>query len=1253
MDVWYSVLRSSAARFAGEQEWWVPDEQDLEVLKNCDEDLRIHPRAFRAVGDRPSPADDRSLLDKSAEMDKSLNELPADDPSKLDAAFDFGSPVPATPVAPATPTAQAPRPTPLLLDEQGQPVQESPMFSPMMFVPRTPRSSPGTPRTRARSRSTTRTAPMETRAEGGAPEQDRRPSDLALPGPSGTRPSGTAEMERLVSGSDRTNLPGQDPPSDRALPGSHGNSRRASFESGPGLLRQQSQQSGPLPSIDESSQRVARGLKRPPDVAVGELGSTSSAVAKTMTGPNSSTDPTPSQTELESTVHLLFCKDCGEQYRIFPKECPRCGGSCSVSSPLQVVSWLDEVKEREAFDNIVGLPRQQGEFVPPEYHFDKTDEIDYYQTPADALVTRPTSSKPGMHRLDILRRHGRGGHLRHGWDGSPSEVQLFMYSDIFLTAAHLAGADQPEDPPMEIPDYKSLMTTTRSTSSTTSLSEGLAKLLLQRRDFEHDSCHQLLEVVSLRKPSRQCLSSTRPGSGTLTLGYFSHGRQLGFTKDTWRHQHLARYLAKYLRFHGMQGDISSVFIACNVHSMYHKDRHNSRGSLNWQISHGDYVGGDLWVEREDHDHKYHLMTERMVCGRARFGYVLDTRRRLQAFRPDRHHGSDDFVGNRYVITAYKTRLVQAAPVEHLRELKALNFQTHEKTDGAQVMIANNAPLYPEATSEDYVPVTSAYPVKEQTSASSTTERVIALESSSEEEGHDGSFETRRAELQARKKEIHWRSLTEEEIPAFVEAVRKEWAEWERWSSCKEVRVGANEVPNHLILRSRLCYRWKPVPEGQRAKARIVIAGFKDPHLAVLTRDAPVLARTSFHLILQWSSCHRVKLHNGDCKSAFLQGEPDDERPEQIFMKPPQDPLALEAVPVWRIKEVLYRLSAPVYGQSNAPRRWFDHFAKVLKNLGWRQHSLDPCLFLWREHQQVLAVLGLHVDDLIAAALPGHEEILKQVEASFTWGAPWVSEDFTFIGRRVQQHEDGSVTVDQATYVNDIPTTKVKLPEDTLLSSHPELVTEFRSGIGSLQWLSSTTRGDVAADVSLVQRPPKELTVADLKEVNSVLRYVKATPDAKIRIVHIPLESLVFVAYGDSGFANAPNNKSQGGLVIVATDRRALREPCEASLLEWKSYRHQRVLRSTLAAEASALDRSHDHARGHGHGLQRDGLRRLRGYREREGQARGRSSDGREKFMGRCSQAFYQLHGKACGDRRRGPSSIMSRLALGSDGTDAR
>ncbi|CAE7765834.1 GIP [Symbiodinium sp. KB8] len=963
---------------------------------------------------------------------------------------------------------------PLVLDDKGNPVQESPMFSPLMFIPKTPRSAPGTPRARARSRSITRrTSTVEPDQTKGPPEQDRRPSDLALPGPpDDALNKDTSEMPRLISGSDRTNLPGQDPPSDRALPGSRGNSRRVSTDSGLGLFRQPSQQSGQLRSIDETVQEVARGVKRPPDVAVDELGPTSTTVAKALTDPNSATGSKPFPSELESEALLLFCKDCGEQYRVFPQECPRCGGQCPVSNPLQVTSWLDEVKEKEAFDQMVGAPMTRDEFVPPEYRFEKPDELDYYQTPADALVSTPTTTEPAMHRLDVLRRHGRGGHLRHGWDGSPSEVQPFVFSDAFLTAAHLSGADQPEVP--EITVERIFYTTT---SPAPSLSEQLAKVLLRQRDFGHESCHQLLQVVQLRKPSRQCLSADRPGAGSLTLGYFSHGRQLGFTKDTIYHKYLARYLGRYLRFHGMIGDISSIFISNNVHSMYHTDRHNSRGSLNWQISFGQYVGGDLWVEREDYDLKYHLMERRKVLGQYRYGYVLDTRKKLQSFRPDRRHGSDDFHGDRLVVTAYQTRLVDKAPDEDLEELKKLGFRSKRSTAGPVILTATESVNDARGSDLHYVPVTEAYPVKEQSAVAKDSERLIALESSSEEEGHDGTFETRRAELQARKKEIHWRSLTEEEKPAFVEAVQKEWAEWLRWSSCKEVRV-----------------------------------------------------------------------------------KPD------------------EAVPVWRCKEVLYRLSAPVYGQSNAPRRWFDHFAKVLRNLGWHQHSLDPCLFLWKEDTLFTAVLGLHVDDLVAAALPGAEDTLNQVEASFTWGTPWVCEDFAFIGRRVRQHPDGSVTVDQASYVSEVPTTKVKLPEDTLLSLHPELVTEFRSGIGSLQWLSSTTRGDVAADVSLIQRPPKELTVADLKEVNSVLRYVKATSEAMFRVVHVNLDTLVFVAYGDSGFANAPNNKSQGGLVVVATDRQALQEPCDASLLEWKSYRHQRVLRSTLAAEASALDRSYDHAR---------------------------------------------------------------------------
>ena len=53
----------------------------------------------------------------------------------------------------------------------------------------------------------------------------------------------------------------------------------------------------------------------------------------------------------------------------------------------------------------------------------------------------------------------------------------------------------------------------------------------------------------------------------------------------------------------------------------------------------------------------------------------------------------------------------------------------------------------------------------------------------------------------------------------------------------------NEVDPRLVMKSRVAYKWKPLDGGasHKAKARIVIQGYRDPHLPLLTRDAPVLA----------------------------------------------------------------------------------------------------------------------------------------------------------------------------------------------------------------------------------------------------------------------------------------------------------------------------------------------------------------------------------------------------------------------------
>ena len=83
-------------------------------------------------------------------------------------------------------------------------------------------------------------------------------------------------------------------------------------------------------------------------------------------------------------------------------------------------------------------------------------------------------------------------------------------------------------------------------------------------------------------------------------------------------------------------------------------------------------------------------------------------------------------------------------------------------------------------------------------------------------------------------------------------------------------------------------------------------------------------------------------------------------------------------------QMLYVLHAPVYGQANAPRQWFLHVLDVMVNkLQWAQHSLDPCIFLKKVNREVKAVLGIHVDDILAASL---QEASSLKLKSFSVGA---------------------------------------------------------------------------------------------------------------------------------------------------------------------------------------------------------------------------------------------------------------------------
>ena len=74
----------------------------------------------------------------------------------------------------------------------------------------------------------------------------------------------------------------------------------------------------------------------------------------------------------------------------------------------------------------------------------------------------------------------------------------------------------------------------------------------------------------------------------------------------------------------------------------------------------------------------------------------------------------------------------------------------------------------------------------------------------------------------------------------------------------------------------------------------------------------------------------------------------------------------------------------------------------------------------------------------------------------------------------------------------------------------------------------------------------------------------------IRVSPIPLDDLTFVGFGDCVWGVRRDGSSQGGSLIIADDRRIL-DGFEAAttMVDWKSCKCKRVVRSSLAGETQA------------------------------------------------------------------------------------
>ena len=421
----------------------------------------------------------------------------------------------------------------------------------------------------------------------------------------------------------------------------------------------------------------------------------------------------------------------------------------------------------------------------------------------------------------------------------------------------------------------------------------------------------------------------------------------------------------------------------------------------------------------------------------------------------------------------------------------------------------------------------------------------------------------------RHAEVIIRNLTADERKQFDSAKKKEIDQWishSVFSMCR--RAG---IPLDRIMTMRWVLTWKePEVKGgdHRAKARLVVKGFTDPDLTTIRAEAPTLSRVGKHILLQLTASNNWQLTKGDVKTAFLQGD-SDEGKRQVYV----DPTAEVRKLLGMSSEQIMKLERAVYGLRNAPKAWYTRIRRDLIAMGARPHQLDTCLFQIYDNDKLVGMVGVYVDDCLIVGDTTNRvwlQFRKKLANAYTW-SPWEDNDFTFTGVRLQKLKNGSIKMTQQEYCKKQLHQITIKREDPDTPCTPEQLTQLRGADGSLQWLATNSRLDMAAPVSIAQGNHSKPQVKHLQESNKLIRTAYSTSDTPLYIQAIPLDKLVMAQFHDAGQGSRPDGSSQGGYVTVAAERGLLTGSEQlCSILDWKSFKLKRVARSSLSAEVQAF-----------------------------------------------------------------------------------
>ena len=331
------------------------------------------------------------------------------------------------------------------------------------------------------------------------------------------------------------------------------------------------------------------------------------------------------------------------------------------------------------------------------------------------------------------------------------------------------------------------------------------------------------------------------------------------------------------------------------------------------------------------------------------------------------------------------------------------------------------------------------------------------------------------------------------------------------------------------------------------KARFVARGFaQTPGIDFHDTYLPMARLSTLRTVLACGVKLGMYFSQMDMKTAYYNAPIQ----EDIYVEQPEG--------YQKGKQMVCKLKRSLYGLKQSGRNWFECLSSHLFELNFKASLQDPCLLtLMRNSHKCWIVIW--VNDILYGSTDNQfttwfndkmSERFKIGESgpltwflgiSFKWGdGSLTTKHQGYVSNLLGKHGIGDCKVASTPLADKLDLTKDQMPEDGSDEKQQMLRHDYRGLVGSIAYLSLSSRPDLAFPAHLLSRFLSNPGFAHWQAAKHVLRYLRGTADVGIN----------FMKCNDTGL----NGYTDSDYASCKDDRRSISFNVGSGAISWASAR---------------------------------------------------------------------------------------------------